>query len=165
MTLDELVRRLESLIPDPRRGLPEEVFLLVSRLTPLVNVDLLIQDPALGTLLTWRDDAFFPAGWHVPGGIIRFKETAATRILAVAEGELGVRVEFDPSPLAITEGVNAGSHSRGHFISFLYRCRLITPLAERRRFQPERPLPDSWMWHKTFPANMIPGHDIYRRFF
>jgi colanic acid biosynthesis protein WcaH len=33
------------------------------------------------TLLTWRDDESFGAGWHVPGGIIRYKETAADRIV------------------------------------------------------------------------------------
>jgi hypothetical protein len=42
--LGELVARLRSSIGSARAGLPQEVFLLVSELTPLVNVDLLIKD-------------------------------------------------------------------------------------------------------------------------
>ena len=165
MEISDLIRRLEAFIPDSHQGLPEEVFRLVSRLTPLVNVDLLIQDAKLGTLLTWRNDDFSAAGWHVPGGIIRFKETAAARVRAVARGELRVDVEFDPAPIAISEGINHALQTRGHFFSLLFRCRLTTPLDESRRFRPEQPQPDFWGWHKSYPADMIPAHDFYRRFF
>ena len=70
--MDDALRRgieaLEAGQDDPRRGLPDDVFLFVSRIVPLVNVDLLIQDDRSRTLLTWRDDEFFGPGWHVPGG-------------------------------------------------------------------------------------------------
>jgi len=165
MDIQELVRKLSTLIPDPRQGLPEDVFLLISRLTPLVNVDLLIQDEHKGTLLTWRDDVFSRPGWHVPGGIIRFKETAATRIRAVARNELRTDVTHDPDPVAIIEGINPVHNTRGHFISFLYRCRLTSPLDENRRFQPGQPFPDFWEWHKTYPADMLPMQEIYRPYF
>ena len=59
-------------------------FLLVSQLTPLVNVELLIDDKEKGSLLTWRHDEFYGPGWHLPGGIVRFKELASTRIKKVA---------------------------------------------------------------------------------
>jgi ADP-ribose pyrophosphatase YjhB (NUDIX family) len=166
MGLKDLTTRIESLVPDPREGLPQEVFQLVSRLTPLVNVDLLIQDDAGRTLLTWRDDEFPPPGWHVPGGIIRFKETAAARIAAVAAGELRAEVACVEGPLAIHELINSGLRTtRGHFISLLYRCRLTTPLDPARRHRPENPRPDGWEWHAAYPPDMIPGHHIYRRFF
>ena len=48
-----LLRPLESEIDTVEAGLPEELFLFVSRVTPLVNVDLLIQDDQKHTLLTW----------------------------------------------------------------------------------------------------------------
>lgn len=83
MNLDEAIAAFEAYCPDPRSGLPEVVFLLMTRLTPMVNVDLLIQDPTGRTLLTWWDDSYHGAGWHIPGGIIRLKETAAQRIAAV----------------------------------------------------------------------------------
>ncbi len=165
MEIADLVRALEALVPDPRRGLPEEVFLLVTRLTPMVNVDLLIQDERLGTLLTWRDDGLAAPGWHVPGGIIRFQETAATRVAAVAAKELRAEVLCEETPLAIHELIDPDRRTRGHFISLLYRCRLTTPLDPARRHRPEDPRPDGWEWHAACPREMIPVHGIYRRFF
>ena len=71
--MDDPLRRcietLEAAIGDPKRGLPEDVFLFVSRIIPLIAVDLLIQDDRSRTLLTWRDDEFYGPGWHAPGGI------------------------------------------------------------------------------------------------
>ena len=40
----DLSAQIRTYIGDSRRGLPEEVFRLLSELTPLVNVDLLIKD-------------------------------------------------------------------------------------------------------------------------
>src|SRR5204863_6588665 len=94
----ELIAALEAEIGDPREGLPEDVFRFVSRITPLANVDLLIEDPRRGTLLTWREDQFFGAGWHLPGGIVRYKETARQRVRACAQHELGADVVFDETP-------------------------------------------------------------------
>jgi ADP-ribose pyrophosphatase YjhB (NUDIX family) len=161
----DLIIRLESSIPDPHRGLPEDVFLFLSRITPLINVDLLIKDEKNRTLLTWRDDGFPPPGWHVPGGIIRFQETAATRIVEVAKQELGAGVEFDSVPCAINEVIHPTRKIRGHFISLLYRCRLVTPPDENRRHRMGNPSPEFWMWHETYPLNMIPVHEMYRPFF
>jgi colanic acid biosynthesis protein WcaH len=91
------------------------------------NVDLLIPDDRARTLLTWRNDEFFGAGWHVPGGIIRYKDGMADRIRACARGELGADVSFDSAPLLVSETIREQS-SRGHFISLLYRCRLLGSL-------------------------------------
>lgn len=165
MECRDLIRHLGSFIPDPRSGLPEEVFLFVSRLTPLVNVDLLIQDESKRTLLTWRDDGFAPAGWHVPGGIIRYLEPAAERIRAVARGELHAEVDFEATPLVINELINPTQQVRGHFFSLLFRCRLLTTLDVLLQYDPKNPKPDSWLWHSSFPQNMIPAHDIYRPYF
>ncbi len=156
---------LEQVISDPCRGLREEIFLLVSRITPLVNVDLLIQDQKRRTLLTWRDDGFYGPGWHLPGGIIRFKEAAATRIREVARKELGVEVEFDSVPLAVNEVIHPTCANRGHSISLLYRCKLLTLLDEWRRYKKEKPQSGDWEWHATFPEDMIPVHQMYSPFF
>lgn len=83
------ISTLESAIGDPYQGLPKEIFLFVSRIAPLVNVDLLIQDDAERTLLTWRDDEFFGTACHVPGSVIRYKEMAADRTGPCAREELG----------------------------------------------------------------------------
>jgi colanic acid biosynthesis protein WcaH len=98
----------------------------------------------------------------VSGGVIRHKDTAAARILAVARGELQTEVTLDLVPLAVNELNHPTLRTRGHFISLLYRCRLTAPLDEGRRFRPEKPVQDAWMWHATYPEEMIPVHGIYR---
>jgi len=124
MSIRSHVEALEAAAGDPRRGLPEDIFLLLSRLTPLVSVDLLIRDDRGRTLLTWRDDEYYGAGWHVPGSIIRFKELAVDRIHACAREELGAVVSCEPAPVLVAELIDTAERSRGHTISLLYRCRL-----------------------------------------
>ena len=62
-----LDRYLEVRAAEAGRDMPEDLFLSVSRLTPIINVDLLIKDNQNRTLLTWRDDEFYRAGWHIRG--------------------------------------------------------------------------------------------------
>jgi ADP-ribose pyrophosphatase YjhB (NUDIX family) len=157
------IEALERAIDDPRHGLPNEVFRFVSRLTPLVNVDLLIQDQGR-TLLTWRDDEFYGPGWHVPGGIIRFKESTNHRLRACAREELGAAIEPDTEPLLVSEMISTGD-SRGHFVSLLFRCHVISPLDEVRRAVSKSPSPGQWQWHRTCPPNLLEEQRHYARFF
>jgi ADP-ribose pyrophosphatase YjhB (NUDIX family) len=157
-----LAERLGSLLESGRGGLPEEVFRLASRLTPMVNVDLLIRDDAGRTLLTWRADEFYGPGWHVPGGIIRFKESATARIAAVAQRELGAEVVAEAVPCRISELMNPHRDVRGHFISLLYRCTLITPLNTVLKADGEMLKNGMWRWFARCPDNLIPVHAIYR---
>lgn len=157
-----LLDRLNAAVPDGRTGLPQNLFYLVSRLTPLVNVDLLIQDDRWGTLLTWRADEFYGPGWHVPGGIIRFKETAAARIAAVASTELGAEVCAEPTPFIVSEVLSPRRDVRGHFISLLYRCTLATLPSMALKFIDDVPKNGMWCWFKCCPDNLIQAHEIYR---
>ena len=154
---------LESAIGDPRQGLPEDVFLFVSRITPLINVDLLIQDDRGRTLLTWRDDGHFGSGWHVPGGIIRYKETIAERIQACAGEELAVQVSFEPAPIAILETI-VDSRDRGHAISLLFRCRLLGPPDPSRNADAGAPSAGDWRWHEMPPPDLLAVQGQYARF-
>ncbi|HJV26693.1 MAG TPA: NUDIX domain-containing protein [Aromatoleum sp.] len=158
----EAIATLQAAIGSARAGLPEEVFLFVSSLTPMINVDLLIRDEGGRTLLTWRHDQFYGPGWHIPGGIIRFKEASGERIAAVADRELGARVSAEPQPLCLHEITNPNRDIRGHFISLLYTCRLESPLDEQRRFDPQNPRNGDWAWHAGSPDNLIRVHEIYR---
>ena len=158
------IASIESAILDPHAGLPEEVFLFLSRITPLINVDLLIKDDGGRTLLTWRDDEFFGPGWHVPGGIIRYKEMAADRIRACAHEELGAEVAFQAAPDMVSETI-CEHKTRGHFISMLYRCTLLTPPDESRRARSNPPHPGDWRWHESCPPDLIDAQAYYRRFF
>ena len=164
---DELLRcitALEAAIGDPRRGLPEEVFRFASRITPLVNVDLLIKDDRSRTLLTWRDDEFYGPGWHVPGGIIRYKESFADRIRACARAELGADVSCEPAPLLVLDDVG-GQETRGHHISLLFRCRVLSAPDESRRAASDPPLSGHWRWHDGCPTDLIEAQRQYARFF
>jgi ADP-ribose pyrophosphatase YjhB (NUDIX family) len=155
---------LRSVIKAPTEGLPEDTFLFVSEITPLVNVDLLVKNEQGQTLLTWRDDGLYRPGWHVPGGVIRFKEKFADRIQAVAANELGAAVRFQPTPLIVNEVIHPSRSVRGHFVSFLYACTLTSALDETLKQQDESPKPGQWAWHDRCPDNIISVHEIYRDF-
>jgi colanic acid biosynthesis protein WcaH len=161
---DDHLKALEDAIGDARRGLPENVFRFVSRITPLINVDLLIKDDGSRTLLTWRDDEFYGPGWHVPGGIIRYKERAIARILACARAELGAEVSSEPAPLMVLEDVT-GQDTRGHHISLLYRCRLLTQPDAARWSASGPPSSGQWRWHAACPPDLIAEQRPYTPFF
>lgn len=112
--------------------------------------------------MTWRDDGFYPPGWHIPGGIVRYRETRAARIAAVAQIELGTTVTFQPEPLAVNEVIRPEWAVRGHFISFLYECQLMAPLPETMRCQNDSPRPGDWTWHEKCPPNLIAVQEMYR---
>ena len=128
------------------------------------NVDLLIQDDRSRTLLTWRDDEFFGAGWHLPGGIIRYKETAAERIRACAREELGADVASDAAPLLVVETIRRQA-TRGHFISLLFRCRLISLPDPAKRAATDTPVAGQWRWHQRCPPDLPVVQRPYAPFF
>jgi len=160
--IQQAIETLQAAIGCAKNGLPESVFLFVSSLTPMVNVDLLVRDPVGRTLLTWRDDDFYGPGWHIPGGIIRFKERAATRIALVAANELGVRVNVQPTPLCTLEMFNITRDVRGHFISQLFACTLASELDTARHFKADAPMHGDWAWHDVAPKNLLRVQEQYR---
>ena len=164
MEIKKITDLLESSIKNPSEGLPEDVFLFASRITPLVNVDLLIKNEQKHTLLTWRDDDYYLPGWHIPGGIVRYREAIADRIKAVAAGELGADIEFKKEPLTINEVILPSRKDRGHFISLLYECTLISSLDKTLEFRKGNPKPGEWAWHNKCPNDLIPIHEMYRTF-
>ena len=163
MTSRPEIAALEAAIGDPSNGLPADVFEFVSRMTPLVNVDLLIQDDRGRTLLTWRDDEFYGPGWHVPGGIIRYKETSSERVKACALDELGADVDLDEAPIFIVESI-AQQSTRGHHISLLFRCRLRGEPDQERRADDRLPRNGDWRWHEGCPADLLEEQRPYARF-
>jgi colanic acid biosynthesis protein WcaH len=96
----EALAVLEAWALNPTAGLPYELFLFISRLVPMTNVDLLVYDDEGRILLTWRDEPIHGVGWHVPGGMIRYKETAEDRVRATALEELGLESNLRDRPLS-----------------------------------------------------------------
>jgi len=154
---------LVDAVPNPNAGLPEPIFYYISRTTPLINVDLLVKDQAGRTLLAWRNDPHAGTGWHIPGGIIRFKETIAERIHQVALKEIGVPVDYEATPMAINEMIHHDRDLRGHFISLLFNCHLDASFVP---YNTGRTINDAGylQWHATCPDNMIIYHDVYKKY-
>lgn len=163
MNIAEAIAVLELSVPDPSRGLPDEVFRYISKTTPLVNVDLLVKDEKGRTLLAWRDDKYCGKGWHIPGGIVRFKETLEERVRKVARYEIGAKVEFDAIPLTVKQGIHKDRDVRSHFISMLYKCFLpgsFTPA--NTGLAPD--VPGYLRWHDSCPRDLLRYHEMYRRY-
>jgi len=162
MNINDAIAVLDNAVLDPTQGLPTEVFQFISRLTPLVNVDLLIKDQQNRTLLSWRDDEYAGKGWHIPGGIVRYKESFTDRINKTAEEEIGSPIKFNPTPIAFNE-IESKNTTRGHFISFLFNCYLeanSTPLNPSLSSSD----PGYLAWHTTCPPNLIKSHMIYTNY-
>ena len=153
---------LDSQIANPSVGLPKEIFYFISRNTPMVNVDLLIKDENGRTLLGWRDDQFAGMGWHVLGGIVRFKENLADRVRKVAETEIGVAVEFDPEPVAVNP-VICKHDNRGHFISILFKCFLYGKYVPNNKGLSNQD-PGFLQWHDVCPKNLVRVHEMYKKY-
>ncbi len=158
------VDALMSCIDDPTVGLPEEIFLFASSIVPLVNVDLLIKDDAGRTLLTWREDKYSGAGWHIPGGIIRYKEMLADRIAKVAETELSAELTPDHELIAVFEFHIMDRQERAHFISFLYQCTLAVNPAESLRYVGGNPKHGQWCWFEGAPEDLLSCHRVYEEY-
>ncbi|HUW22029.1 MAG TPA: NUDIX domain-containing protein [Candidatus Bathyarchaeia archaeon] len=161
MNITEAIAFLNKKIPNRKKSLPEEVFFFISGLTPLVNVDLLIKDEDGQTLLSWRDDQLSGQGWHLPGGIVRYKETLETRLKKVAQAEVGVEVSFDPIPIAVNQFINHKRDVRSHFVSILFKCFLTRTFIPINRGLKETD-PGYLKWHGSCPRNLLGCHHVYK---
>lgn len=160
--MEETLQEILAAVGDPHDGLPEAVFEFAASVVPMVNVDLLIRDEQRRILLAWREDKFSGSVWHIPGGIVRFKETLLQRVEQVALTEIGQRLQVNSVPLAINE-IMAAHQERGHFISFLYECRLTEELEMIEKTVWE---PGDLKWFSECPPDFIPCQaDVYKEYF
>ncbi len=165
---ENLIAELDNLTGNAKNGLNDKLFKFVSRLTPLVNVDLLVKNQEGKIGLTWRSDEFYGPGWHIPGGIIRFKEKMQTRIEKVAKVELGFEVSYQSKPIKISQVTAPHRDIRGHFISLLIACEPKKKL----HFEMKNYMPSSnnikngtLAWFDRCPENLISQHFMYREYF
>lgn len=127
--LGELKAKMSELGISAETGLGKDLFVFISSLTPIVNVDLLVYNSKGQFILSRRNDAHCGIGWHVPGGCIRFKESIESRIRKVAESELNLTdFQFDKEPLKVFE-IICNEHrnidnqdERAHFVTLVYKC-------------------------------------------
>jgi colanic acid biosynthesis protein WcaH len=141
-------------------GLPLDIFYLSTRLSPTLNVDLLIKDEKERTLLAWRDDRTAGSGWHIPGGIVRSKETLLDRVYKVAAEELETAVKVNPVPISHNEVIRS-HHTRGHFYSILFSCTLDSSYVPANTGLV--PGEAGYLrWHNGAPDNLVDVHEMYR---
>jgi len=163
MDISDAIAVLNKQVQNPSAGLPDGLFYYISTITPLVNVDLLIKDEKGRTLLAWRDDQYAGKGWHIPGGIVRFRETFEDRIRKVAETEIGISVKYDLNPITIKELINKTQLIRGHFISILYRCFLSSSFSPENK-EMSITTPGYLKWHDNCPNDLLKIQDVYRKY-
>ena len=164
MNINDAIKKVEFYIKNPQESLPKETFFFISRNTPLVNVDLLIKDKNNRVLLSWRDDKYSGRGWHIPGGIVRYKETFEQRIQKVAINEIGMKVKFDPMPITFRQIIIKHRKDRAHFISFLYTCYLDSNIELQKNKKLKEKQVGFLKWHDFCPKNLIKCHKPYEEF-
>ena len=150
---------------DGRNGLGTNLYETISRLTPSVSVELIIRDSlGNGTLLTWRDDELYGPGWHVPGGVVRFKEKLIYRVKKVLETEIGIESAEITGPIGHHEIINSDRDKRGHFISFVYNVVLDSTLPTTGQTSNDKIISGDWCWFSICPDNLIPNQEALRQY-
>lgn len=116
--------------PFPSAWLPADIFSTIVAHTPLVSIDLIVEDAQSRILLGRRRNQPAQDYWFVPGGRIRKLETLDAAFLRLAQEELGITVDRKK---AILQGVYehfydsdfSGSANRStHYVVLAYRLRL-----------------------------------------
>lgn len=168
-TLDKCIlefkHQLETQGIDPSQGLGKELFEFISTLTPMPNVDLLVESEK-GILFSWRDDEC-GQGWHIPGGVIRYQESLDQRLHTTAIDELGADISYDKDPIKIVELIKNDvsyrewpSKGRGHAISILYRCQIID---ESKLLNcDDQEIAGHLSWFKSMPDKFLKVQEVYR---
>ncbi len=162
--LEELLTELRCYVNHPCMGLPEEVFLFATEITPMVNVDLLVRDEFERVLLAWRNDAWYGSGWHVPGGIIRVKETFDDRIQKCAQMELHTEVKHEAEPVEMFQIIEKDFKTRCHFFSFVFDCKVPDDYQIDNGDLTEHDT-GFLAWHDHYPDQMLRCHEFYRKYF
>ncbi|WP_195274234.1 hypothetical protein [Blautia massiliensis (ex Durand et al. 2017)] len=112
-------------------------------------------------MFLWRDDEQCGAGWHLPGGCVRLKETLEQRLHVCAKSELGTDVLCDMKPVLITENIEPKrDRGRTHFISFLYQCVPVDKV--QLRLLDNQEIKGHLGWFNHIPEHFLPVQDFYR---
>lgn len=155
---------------DGKRGLPEELFLAVSEIIPIANVDLMVLNSDRQILLSWRDDNYAGTGWHLPGGCIRYKETMLERVQKTAVAELGVEVAVNPEPITVRDAILGKDDQypriRAHHLAVLFECFLPETFSvENANIGKTQKTVGFLKWFDRIPEDMLAIHEVYHDIF
>lgn len=163
----EAVKKLRNLNLDSSNGLDDELFLFVSSLVPLPNVDLLVTNQSGQILLSYRDDEYYGQSWHIPGGCLRFSESFEHCIEETAKRELGCSVLFDKEPLSVKNVIRGPNdkqthpNERGHNVAILFKCHF--PDGFEINNGCKRPYDNGYLrWFDKLPDNFLNIQYIFK---
>lgn len=161
--LKNYVEHILNSCDNPNKGLPEDVFLMISALIPVANVDLFIFNEQKELLLMWRDDRFFGKGWSIPGGCMRFGEHMEDRVHKTAINEIGMDVDICEGPITARDVIRGKNlllkypNVRGHNITMPYICKL----QENIKDSPVQLDKGMFQWFSKIPENILGVHHVY----
>ena len=151
---------------EARKGIGENLFLSISQLTPIINVDIILERKKDNSiLLTWRSDDFYGPGWHVPGGIVRYKERLIDRLKYVARHELMLENLMFKGPIDFHQMFNFQRNIRGHFISFVFKSTLDGDPPVQIKAKDNKLIDGHWRWFKHCPDNFIKNQKSLKKYF
>lgn len=129
--------KLLGKIENPYKGLPQEIFIALTKLVPFISCEVVLVHAKKEILLTWRNDQWW-TGWHLPGGLMRLGESFKESLRNTAKRELGIRLtSFEFLFLH-----NYQKGQRGHAISLVFLCRTNQK-------------PNDGKFFKTMPEDLI----------
>lgn len=152
--IDRICQALD--LVDGKAGIGKGLFETISSLTPAISVELIIKNvDQKYNLLTWRDDGLYGPGWHVPGGVVRFKERLNSRVEKVLEEEIGVPALSINGPIDFHEVFNEKRDTRGHFICFVFKIIIAENPPTEMRAGEKLISQGQWRWFEACPKNLI----------
>jgi len=161
MNVPEAIENLRNAMASegviPSKGVGEELFLFLSTMVPIINVDVLVVSPQREVLLSWRSDTHCGCVWHLHGGCIRFQESIESCLHRTAVTEFGSDVSIFKL-MGIHEGIADKSNlknpkERSHFISLLYQCELKDEVMLRNLDAKE--IAGHLAWLADIPSNFL----------
>ena len=116
--------------------------------------------------MIFRDDGFYGPGWHLPGGIIRFREKVKSRILITLAKELNIK-KGDINLLSLiscVEVINSKKILRSHFLSFVYLVKLSKKNNKFPFFDENKVYRHGDIaYHQKCPENIIKEHLRFKK--
>lgn len=166
--IEELRMKMSELDIKAENGIGDDLFILVSSLSPIVNVDLLVYNSKGQFLLSRRNDPHSGSGWHVPGGCVRFKESMEDRIRIVANQELNLfDFTYDKTPLKVFEIICRDPREidvqdeRAHFITMVFKCKAPDTYNIDNGEKSENDI-GFIKWHDKLPEDFLMIQSCYR---
>ncbi len=148
--------------------LTNEDFKLIVRNTPLVSIDLILENPAGEILLGWRNNRPAKGYWFVPGGRVMKDEKFPDAFKRIANAETGLDLSLEDSIfLGVYEHIYPDENFSGdptfgtHYVVVSYRIKL----SETPKSLPHEQHTDYWWASLDLILEDPNVHDNTRNYF